>query len=116
MDAMEAHLAQKAKARHTRNALDRAKAKAYRVAKIVYDSPDLGSHYHRGEESHAVATMDDVFWLRKHYVTYHYRNRHLCSGMWCGHGNPRRYRGANHVTLQEQHADAAFRDVLWELA
>ena len=102
MDALEAHLAQKAKARRTRNALVRAKAKAYRNSKVLYPFPE-------GQEC-----WEDVERYRAQYVKWHYRNRHNCSGMWCGHGNPRRYRGINLRTLQECRSDYDFRDQLHE--
>ena len=92
MDALEAHLAKKAKARRTRSSFRRAKAKAYRIAKICNDSPDFICHYDREEESRLVATMDDVFYLRSRYVVHHYRNRCRCSCPMCG--NPRRHEKA----------------------
>lgn len=102
MNALEAHLAQKAKARRTRNSFVSAKAKAYRIAKIYNDSPDFICHYDREGELRLVATMDDVFYLRSRYVVHHYRTRCRDSSYWYG-GNLRRYgKGKEAVTAAER--------------
>ena len=102
MDALETHLAEKAQARRTYNSFVRAKAKAYRVAKIYKGAPDFICHYDREGESRLVATMDDVLYLRERYVVHHYRTPCCCSSWWYGR-NLRCYgKGKWAVTVAER--------------
>lgn len=102
MDALEAHLAQKVKARRTRNALVRAKSKAYRNAKVLYPYPE-------GKDS-----WGDVECYRTLYVKYHYRNRRRCSCVLCG--NSRRYwKKKDALTFQERRSLLEFHEEASEL-
>lgn len=106
MDALEAHLAEKAKARRTRNALDRAKAKAYRNAKTVFPYP----------ESYLAKSWEDLLAERESYVLSHYRNRQRCSCSRCG--NPRHHRdnkNTDALSLQERVSLASHREQMDEL-
>lgn len=99
MDVLEARLAEKVRYRRHRAGLARAKARAYRIAKVIYPCPDVR------EES-----WDEVFAARDSYVLGHYRNRVRCSAWWFGH-NMRRYaKGDDAVTLQERRQDFAEAD------
>lgn len=96
MHPLEAHPAQKAKNRRTRNSFGRAKAKAFRNAQALHPVPEGWEYW------------EYVDWVRDRYVISHYRNRCVYSSYWYG-GNIRRHaKGEDAVTLAEHRADIAF--------
>ena len=102
MDALEVHLAEKGKARRTRNALAQAKARAYRNAKIVFTCPDDDQSW------------EDLLEERESYVLSHYRNRRPCSCWRCG--NPRRYWcEKNALSVQERISLVVLREQVTDL-
>lgn len=103
MDACQGRYAEKAKARDRRNQLVRAKAKAYRNAKVFYPCPDG-----------VCGSWEEVEGARAKYVQWRYRNRARCSCYVCGNYR-RNFKTKDALTRQELQADFRFVDMTEDL-